>query len=101
MIISYYFEIGMDVLCMLFVDGVYVVLVVVNVVCDDVVYVFVGLFVYGEDSCLLFEFDGLFVLLFVCECYWIGNDMVCSWVGMLVGGDGISIVVGIGLIVYG
>jgi N-acetylglucosamine kinase-like BadF-type ATPase len=67
----------------------------------DLVYAFVGLAAYGEDSQVTPKLDSLPARVLDPERYRCGNDVVCSWAGSLGCTDGISVISGTGSVAYG
>jgi N-acetylglucosamine kinase-like BadF-type ATPase len=68
---------------------------------DKVIFAFVGLPAYGEDSATTATMDAMPASLLDAGRYRCGNDTVCSWAGSLAGEDGISVIAGTGSIAYG
>lgn len=67
----------------------------------NVIFAFVGLPSYGEDSATTSGMDAMPASLLDMSRYRCGNDMVCSWAGSLGCKDGISVIAGTGSVAYG
>ncbi len=68
---------------------------------SDLVFTFVGLAAYGEDSATTVRMNAMPAWLLDVSRYRCGNDMICSWAGSMACADGISVIAGTGSIAYG
>lgn len=98
---AYYLETGLEQTAAMLREGVGATLALAAARPDEVSFAFFGLPAYGEDSLLQAALDALPGDLLPASRYRCGNDMLCSWAGSLVCGDGVSIVAGTGSIAYG
>lgn len=98
---AYYLETGLEQAAAMLRHGVGETLALAGVAPQAVSFAFFGLPAYGEDSLLQAALDALPGDLLAPARYRCGNDMLCSWAGSLVCGDGVSIIAGTGSIAYG
>lgn len=82
-------------------EGIEAVLARAGLAPADLVYSFLGLPSYGEDSATTHLLDGLPMPLLESGRYRCDSDMVCSWAGSLGCADGISVIAGTGSMAYG
>ena len=98
---AYYPEVGLEALKKLLARGINQTLRQAGLSVNDLSFAFLGLPAYGEDSSLLATLDTAPSSVLPTGRYRCGNDMVCGWAGALAGADGISVLSGMGSIVYG
>ena len=98
---AYYPEVGLEALKKLLARGINQTLRQAALSVPDLSFAFIGLPAYGEDSALLATLDTAPSSVLSTGRYRCGNDMVCGWAGALAGADGISVLSGMGSIVYG
>ncbi len=98
---AYYPEVGLEALKKLLARGINQTLRQAGLSVPDLSFAFIGLPAYGEDSALLATLDTAPSSVLSTGRYRCGNDMVCGWAGALAGADGISVLSGMGSIVYG
>ena len=98
---AYYPEVGLEALKKLLARGINQTLRQAALGVSDLSFAFLGLPAYGEDSALLATLDTAPSSVLSTGRYRCGNDMVCGWAGALAGADGISVLSGMGSIVYG
>jgi N-acetylglucosamine kinase-like BadF-type ATPase len=98
---AYYPEVGLEALKKLLARGITQTLRQASLSVSDLSFAFLGLPAYGEDSSLLATLDTAPSSVLSTGRYRCGNDMVCGWAGALAGADGISVLSGMGSIVYG
>lgn len=68
---------------------------------ERLLFAFVGLPAYGEDSAAIAQLDAMPAEVLDRARYRCANDMVCSWAGSLACVDGISVIAGTGSMAYG
>ena len=98
---AYYPEVGLETLKKLLARGINQTLRQAALSVPNLSFAFIGLPAYGEDSTLLATLDTAPSSVLPTGRYRCGNDMVCGWAGALGGADGISVLAGMGSIVYG
>lgn len=98
---AYYPEVGLETLKKLLARGINQTLRQATLAVPALSFAFIGLPAYGEDSSLLATLDTAPSSVLSTGRYRCGNDMVCGWAGALAGADGISVLSGMGSIVYG
>ena len=82
-------------------EGIHAVLAKAELAPSDLIFSFLGLPAYGEDSSALERLDALPAAMLTRGRYKCDSDMVCSWSGSLACADGISVIAGTGSMAYG
>jgi N-acetylglucosamine kinase-like BadF-type ATPase len=98
---AYYLEIGWEAMRAMLARGIGATLNQAALPSSSLVFAFLGLPAYGEDSRLLSSLDTAASPPLPPGRYRCGNDAVCGWAGALACQDGINVVAGTGSIAYG
>jgi N-acetylglucosamine kinase-like BadF-type ATPase len=98
---AYYLETGVEEMRNMLAGGIQVTAQHAGISPSDIIFAFLGLPSYGEDSRLLPTLSAAASPTLAAERYRCGNDALCGWAGALACEDGINIVAGTGSIAYG